>query len=345
MLQQGRRSLLSTLLGRRALSCACAAADPAVSAPEPGTVQEYHQHIAIQLPRPPAGGGQAAAAAEQPGAWWPELVEREPAVVAAFAAVARHQGAIGGRVKITAVEELAGSDGRAVAGPGPQPGTVNLLAFPAGLRFEGVPLEQVGVAVALATADNPSLLPLRATERKAVEARQAPAANLTLLVCCHSARDARCGQLGPPLAAALRQLVRQRGLQDQVSVLATSHIGGHKYAGNVIAYSAMHPCDGDWFGGVNAGNAAAFLDALLDVELGVDGGAEDPALRPFWRGRMGLSKEEQLDLFEQGGAVEDLEEVGSEAEEEEEDAEEMERLAAALEQRLHERGRSGQRPI
>ncbi len=136
-------------------------------------------------------------------------------------------------------------------------------------------------------------------------------------MCCHSARDARCGQLGPPLAAALRQLVRQRGLQDQVrgeprlvscrgslvcaqpwlcvhlkhaarvvrelvslcnsqtpapintqvSVLATSHIGGHKYAGNVIAYSAMHPCDGDWFGGVNAGNAAAFLDALLDVEV------------------------------------------------------------------------------
>lgn len=76
MLQQGSRSLLSGLLGRRAFSCACAAADPAVAAPEPGTVQEYHQHIAIQLPRPPAGGGQAAAAAEQPGAWWPELVEK-----------------------------------------------------------------------------------------------------------------------------------------------------------------------------------------------------------------------------------------------------------------------------
>lgn len=52
-----------------------------------------------------------------------------------------------------------------------------------------------------------------------------------------------------------------------------------------------------------------------------------------------------MSSFPQGGAVEDLEEVGSEAEEEEEDAEEMERLAAALEQRLHERGRSGQRPI
>lgn len=53
----------------------------------------------------------------------------------------------------------------------------------------------------------------------------------------------------------------------QISVLATSHIGGHKYAGNVIAYSAMHPCDGDWFGGVNASNAAEFLDALLGVEV------------------------------------------------------------------------------
>lgn len=34
------------------------------------------------------------------------------------------------------------------------------------------------------------------------------------------------------------------------------------------------------------------------LQLGVDGGAGDPALRPFWRGRMGLSKLEQRDLFE-----------------------------------------------
>lgn len=98
-------------------------------------------------------------------------------------------------------------------------------------------------------------------------APQEPAPDLTLLVCCHAARDARCGQLGPPLAAALRRLVRQRGLEEQVEVLATSHIGGHKYAGNVVSYGAVHPCDGDWFGGVNAGNAAEFLDALLGVEV------------------------------------------------------------------------------
>lgn len=40
------------------------------------------------------------------------------------------------------------------------------------------------------------------------------------------------------------------------------------------------------------------------LQLGVDGGAGDPALRQFWRGRMGLSKEQQLELFEQvGGRV------------------------------------------
>ena len=182
-------------------------------------------------------------------------------------------------------------------------------------------MEQVGLAVALAAADDPNQLPLRGAERKAVEARQVgrlqlclacsrdamhhgpaarrplaglqhtrpccrislptlphpptiawhpkqePAPDLTLLVCCHAARDARCGQVGPPLVAALRRLVRRHGLEGQVEVLATSHVGGHKYAGNVVAYGAVHPCDGDWFGGVNAGNAAAFLEALLGMEV------------------------------------------------------------------------------
>ena len=43
------------------------------------------------------------------------------------------------------------------------------------------------------------------------------------------------------------------------------------------------------------------ITPLLGVQLGVDGGAEDPALRPFWRGRMGLTKEEQLELYAEVG--------------------------------------------
>lgn len=40
-----------------------------------------------------------------------------------------------------------------------------------------------------------------------------------------------------------------------------------QYAGNVLVYGAMSPCDGDWFGGVNDSNAADFLSGVLDAEV------------------------------------------------------------------------------
>ena len=40
-----------------------------------------------------------------------------------------------------------------------------------------------------------------------------------------------------------------------------------QYAGNVLVYGAMSPCDGDWFGGVNKSNAASFLDAVINAEV------------------------------------------------------------------------------
>lgn len=49
---------------------------------------------------------------------------------------------------------------------------------------------------------------------------------------------------------------------------ATSHIGGHETAGNVVAYGAGHPCDGDWFGGLHAGGAVEFLQGLRAMEVG-----------------------------------------------------------------------------
>ena len=69
-----------------------------------------------------------------------------------------------------------------------------------------------------------------------------------------------------------------------------------QYAGNVLVYSAISPCNGDWFGGINPENAEAFLDAVADVEFGSSGGVSDDTLRQYWRGRMGLTKEEQLQV-------------------------------------------------
>lgn len=42
---------------------------------------------------------------------------------------------------------------------------------------------------------------------------------------------------------------------------------GVQYAGNVLVYGAMSPCDGDWFGGVNKANAADFLTAVINAEV------------------------------------------------------------------------------
>jgi hypothetical protein len=96
--------------------------------------------------------------------------------------VAKHRRSIEGSVKISAYEEQQASSlsSAAAAGAaggasgqqaGPGPGSCNLLAFPAGLQFQGLSFEQIGLAVALVTADDPKQLQMRGAERKALNAR------------------------------------------------------------------------------------------------------------------------------------------------------------------------------
>lgn len=55
------------------------------------------------------------------------------------------------------------------------------------------------------------------------------------------------------------------------------------------------------------------LLANVGMQVGSEGGAEEPTLRHLWRGRMGMSKQEQLDLFE--GRAEDSEPESSDTDE------------------------------
>ncbi|ORY74859.1 Sucraseferredoxin-like protein [Protomyces lactucae-debilis] len=66
-----------------------------------------------------------------------------------------------------------------------------------------------------------------------------------VLVCSHMRRDARCGKTAPILLEALEEGLRERdmfydkdeGSEDgKVLVTTVSHIGGHRYAGNVLVY-------------------------------------------------------------------------------------------------------------
>lgn len=101
-------------------------------------------------------------------------------------------------------------------------------------------------------------------------------------ICAHAQRDARCGHCGPRLVAAL-EIEQGAGHCDDLSVFRCNHMGGHKYAGCVIAYSGKgcQP-DGDWYGYVTPENVARVASGHA-----VGG--------PLWRGRFGLSEKACLD--------------------------------------------------
>jgi hypothetical protein len=106
-----------------------------------------------------------------------------------------------------------------------------------------------------------------------------------VFVCAHGSRDRRCGVCGPVLIEKLNEEIEFRGLKDQVFVNACSHIGGHKYAGNVIIYSPGQDekIMGHWYGYVTPDD----VPALLDQHIG-----KGEIITHLWRGQMGAPAEE-----------------------------------------------------
>ncbi|XP_039118447.1 uncharacterized protein LOC120254401 isoform X3 [Dioscorea cayenensis subsp. rotundata] len=106
-----------------------------------------------------------------------------------------------------------------------------------------------------------------------------------VFVCAHGSRDRRCGLCGPVLVRKFREEIKSGDLHDQVSVHPCSHIGGHKFAGNVIIFSKKDDkVTGDWYGYVSPDDVPTILEQHIGKGRIVD---------RLWRGSMGLSKEEQ----------------------------------------------------
>ncbi|XP_027347037.1 uncharacterized protein LOC113858544 [Abrus precatorius] len=101
-------------------------------------------------------------------------------------------------------------------------------------------------------------------------------------VCAHGSRDVRCGVCGPVLIEKLNEQIELRGLKDQISVTACSHVGGHKYAGNVIIYSPGPDGKimGHWYGYVTPNDVPELLDQHI---------AKGEVIKRLWRGQMGPS--------------------------------------------------------
>lgn len=81
-----------------------------------------------------------------------------------------------------------------------------------------------------------------------------PITKPSILICGHGGRDQRCGILGPILQTAFQSTLEREGISADVGLI--SHIGGHKYAGNVIIYVPPSFSDnalrgsGIWYGRV-----------------------------------------------------------------------------------------------
>ncbi|EYU34740.1 hypothetical protein ABFS82_11G130700 [Erythranthe guttata] len=106
-----------------------------------------------------------------------------------------------------------------------------------------------------------------------------------VFVCAHNNRDRRCGVCGPILIEKFKEEIGSKDLKNQVSVVACSHVGGHKYAGNVIVFSADSDgkIAGNWYGYVTPGD----VHELLDKQIG-----QGKVIDRIWRGGMGAKVEE-----------------------------------------------------
>jgi (2Fe-2S) ferredoxin len=78
----------------------------------------------------------------------------------------------------------------------------------------------------------------------------------------------------------LHEEIALRGLGDQVFVSPCSHIGGHKYAGNLIVFSpdSEGKLMGHWYGYVTPDDVPAVLDQHI---------ATGEIIKRLWRGQMG----------------------------------------------------------
>lgn len=211
--------------------------------PLPGTVKFYGRHLILCT-------GEAG---------WPAHIEDDGGFVEALnQTIQTHIQQLATPVKLTACDAPS-------AGPG-----FDLLVFPDRIRYLGLTETDFEALVTDHLIEN------RVSERLRWES----APSTFVFVCTHGARDARCGECGPPLLQSLADELAARGPADTIHLHRSSHVGGHVYAGNVLVYPP-----GDWYGYVTPGDASRLIQqAVLNGQVVAD----------LWRGRMGLSTEETI---------------------------------------------------
>ncbi|KAF9281102.1 hypothetical protein BGZ68_006842 [Mortierella alpina] len=100
-----------------------------------------------------------------------------------------------------------------------------------------------------------------------------------VMLCSHKKRDKRCGVTAPILRRELTRVLRSKDLlgdgEGDVELWLVSHIGGHKFAGNVI----VHRSEGMavWYGRVEPCHSQAIVEATIE---------RGEVIRDLYRGSM-----------------------------------------------------------
>ena len=215
-----------------------------------GTVKLYGRHIFV-----------CSGVAE-----WPERVEAGGGFSQALAeGVAPSLEQMALKVKLTVCDEPS------IGRPGNKGAGRDLLVFPDAIRYFGVRESEIPSIV------QEHLVGGRICSRVPSEALS----GWHVFVCVHGARDERCGLCGPPLVERFQIELESRGLLEKVAVRRSSHVGGHRYAGNVLIYPG-----GDWYGFVSPKDVPKIVEGHLE-------GGE--LVSSLWRGRMGMTPQAQVE--------------------------------------------------
>ncbi|KAG0004068.1 hypothetical protein BGZ79_010349 [Entomortierella chlamydospora] len=112
-----------------------------------------------------------------------------------------------------------------------------------------------------------------------------------IMICSHKKRDKRCGVTAPILRKEFLRILRAKDMygdcEGDVEIWMVSHIGGHKFAGNVI----VHRSEGQavWYGRVEPCHSQAIVEATIErgevireLYRGSMNGSFDPQRKSAW---------------------------------------------------------------
>ncbi|OVA20618.1 Sucraseferredoxin-like [Macleaya cordata] len=198
---------------------------------------------------------------------WPanvETDESDPLPGRLAASLKSSRDKIHGKTRLTICEGPGGTDSS----------DGDILVFPEMIKYRG--LTHLGVDTFVED--------VLVTNTNWVSGSLEPLEGSYIFVCSHGSRDRRCGVCGPALIEKFKEEIELCGMKDRVFVSACSHVGGHKYAGNLIIFSpnSEGKVTGNWYGYVTPDD----VPILLDQHIG-----KGVIIEKLWRGQMVASSE------------------------------------------------------